>query len=155
MYYSLWAQGRDDAPKVVRRIFDRWERMVGVDRVHVVEGPELDRHIAELGFTDRTLTVQARSDMLRMKLLAERGGVRFDATVLPMPGMEAWIDTVLDGRDFFAFARPRRDMAVSNWFLASRSDNAPIRAWLANTVAFFRKDRRLPHGGYLHLDDVL
>jgi hypothetical protein len=78
---------------------------------------------AYLGYRDLTRT--HLSDILRLHLLAEHGGLWIDATVMltgPMPE-----DIV--GSPFFAFSRPSDPFLLSSWLIHSRRDEPLVVSW--------------------------
>ncbi|UWQ95044.1 capsular polysaccharide synthesis protein [Rhodobacteraceae bacterium M385] len=126
---------------MVQANFDRWESLVGRTNVHIVEGDELASHIDELGLSDRGLTIQAKSNLLRVQLLQERGGAWFDATVLPMPGVAAWTRQRVENAPFFAFRRGRAGTVLGSWFLVATPGLELTEAWLQNMCAYWDRDR--------------
>ena len=148
-FYSLWDKGRDAAPPVVGAVFDRWERMVGAENVHIVEEAELAVHMDALGVGHLDLTIQTRSDLLRTHLLLEHGGAWFDATVMPMAGVAEWAETTITSAPFFAFRRPRDQVMLSSRFLVARPGAYLLKAWLRNMQVYWDRNRYRPSRGYV------
>jgi hypothetical protein len=68
------------------------------------------------------LSRQHASDLVRISLLAQYGGVWADATCFCVKPLDDWLHSKL-GSGFFAFARPGRDRILSNWFIAAQREN--------------------------------
>lgn len=72
------------------------------------------------------------SDLARINLLQQYGGVWVDATCLCMVPLDDWIhEHARSG--FFAFSKPRPDRLISSWFLASEK-NCPLTARYCSVV---------------------
>jgi hypothetical protein len=68
------------------------------------------------------LSMQQASDMLRLDLLANHGGVWVDATCFCVQPLDEWLFSKMES-GFFAFDRPGRDRIMSSWFLAAEPGN--------------------------------
>ncbi|MGJ8581264.1 MAG: capsular polysaccharide synthesis protein, partial [Psychromonas sp.] len=80
-----------------------------------------------------------QSDLLRLKLLFEYGGVWADSTTFCNTPLDEWVDAYSTS-GFFAFEGPGKDRLISSWFMASEK-GAPIpiklyalmkRYWIEN-----------------------
>lgn len=122
--WMLWFQGMDQAPYIVRKCYDSWvERNQGWDVVFL-DKDLLAKFRAEGRLTPESagLSLQQASDLIRLGLLAEYGGVWADATSFCVRPLDEWLFPKLES-GFFAFARPGRDRILSSWFLAAERDN--------------------------------
>jgi hypothetical protein len=85
--------------------------------------------------------MQALSDIVRIHLLAETGGVWADATVLPIEPLDAWLPELTQETNFFAFDRPRPDRPLASWFLAASDPQILIQKWFREVIRFWCKPR--------------
>lgn len=122
--WILWLQGLDEAPYVVRKCYESWrERNPGWQVVFLDKG-----QLAKFGSLDYTadpiarLSNQQLSDLFRLDLLANHGGVWVDATCFCVQPLEEWLLPKMQS-GFFAFARPGHDRLLSSWFLAAEQGN--------------------------------
>jgi hypothetical protein len=122
--WFLWLQGLDEAPYVVRKCYESWgERNPGW-RV-VLLNRELLANFGSLDYTAGPmagLSNQQVSDLLRLDLLANHGGVWVDATCFCVQPLDDWLIAKMNS-GFFAFDRPGRDRIISSWFLAAEPGN--------------------------------
>ncbi len=81
--FSLWVQGEELAPPIVRMNFDRWQALSPSFDLEVLSGNELDSWIHDTPAA-REISIQAKSDILRIRLLSEYGGIWIDASVFPV-----------------------------------------------------------------------
>lgn len=117
----MWLQGIDEAPKVVRACVASWQRenptweVIVLDRARLAQYVNLDQIF---GNKLERITPQALSDIIRINLLADHGGVWADATCYCSTPLDDWIHAYLD-TGFFAFSNPKPDRMIASWFLAS------------------------------------
>jgi mannosyltransferase OCH1-like enzyme len=74
------------------------------------------------------LSLAHQSDLIRLSLLSNHGGVWVDATTFCINPLHGWIDDHCKS-GFFAFHRPTREKLLSNWFIAA-SKECPISSRL-------------------------
>ncbi|MDJ0859070.1 MAG: capsular polysaccharide synthesis protein [Dinoroseobacter sp.] len=126
--FSLWVQGEELAPPIVRMNFDRWRALNPSFDLEVLSGNELDSWIHDTPAA-REISIQAKSDILRIRLLSEYGGIWIDASVFPVVPLDRWIDDAVSHNDFFAYTRPEPEVALSSWFLAANPNSKLISKW--------------------------
>ena len=142
--YALWDTGRNAAPDLVRRCLDRWEELNPTHELVVLDRAALDAELAGAPEAVRALPIQGASDMLRIHLLAEHGGVWTDATVLPTVPLDDWLPELVAPAGFFAFTKPGTARILSNWFMAASPGSAIPRRILRETYAYWDRPRRGP-----------
>jgi hypothetical protein len=87
----------------------------------------------------RDVTRQALSDVIRINLLAEYGGVWVDATTLCRAPLDDWLfECVANG--FFAFQNPGCDRLISSWFLASTTNCRLTRVYRDAVNCYWRQN---------------
>ena len=145
--YALWDEGREAAPDLVRRCLDRWEELNPAHELVVLDRAALEAELAGAPAAVRALPIQGASNVLRMHLLAEKGGVWTDATVLPTVPLDDWLPALLEPAGFFAFAKPGPSRPLSSWFLAAKPGSFIPRRILGEIHAYW--DRPRERGPYL------
>jgi hypothetical protein len=141
--YSLWIQGEDAAPDLVRFNWDRWSRLNPDYELVILDGPSALRHIGQFPIDPGHLSHQAFSDVLRAKLLADTGGVWVDASVFPVIPLAEWIDECLARSSFFAYEAPGDDRPLSSWFLAAHENSLIMKEWWSAVITYWRQPRIL------------
>jgi hypothetical protein len=139
--FALWDKPVETAPDLVRIVFDRWRAVVPPDQFTMVDGEQLAWHIRDLGLNPDSLAIQTKSNLLRLKLLLQHGGVWTDATVWPSISPD-WVEPLCDATGFFAFRHPRPKLPMSTWFLAAKPGNRLVSIWLDACIAYWKTDRR-------------
>lgn len=144
--WSFWQQGKAKAPDSVRFCWDRWAQLNPDHDVVVLDGQDAARLLADFPRRPGELSVQALSDVLRLRLLRDHAGIWTDATVLPVRPLKAWAD--LDDPDvpLSVFEKPGADRLLSSWFLAVRPDCPLIAEWDAQVRRYWQHPRELVQG---------
>lgn len=140
--WILWYQGLQQAPLVVRRCVESWVRENPGWDVRVLDESSLRDHVGSVGRvgTATRLNRTKQSNLARLRLLEDHGGVWADATTYCARPLDDWIDGVAES-GFFAFRRPGPDRLLATWFLAS-SAGCPIPGrWGDAYLEFFGRHR--------------
>ncbi|HWD37677.1 MAG TPA: FkbM family methyltransferase [Fimbriimonas sp.] len=127
MIYSLWLQGRQSAPEIVEYNFQRWERLNPGYELRVLDEKAVDELLKDCGLATGSISKQGLSDVVRLRLLKEHGGVWTDASVLPILPLDDWLPAATQAIEFFAFER--EDVPLSSWFLAVGQSNPIVDMW--------------------------
>jgi len=146
LIHSLWFQGRDNAPDLVRLNFARWARLNPDYRLQVLERRDVEALLDGYGIAIAGLGPAALSDIVRARLLLDHGGIWVDASLFPVEPLDQWLDHMLTPSGFFAFERPGPDRPISTWFLVATPGNPIFHKWWGETTRFWSKPRRLVEG---------
>lgn len=142
--WTMWYQGYDEAPYLVRAALDSWIRLnpdwqvVALDRRSLSDWIDL-KSIVNLDRSD--LTVQKVAVINRLCLLRRYGGIWTDGTVFCLRPVSEWLPEYY-GSGFFAFRNPGPDRLASNWLIASEPDN-PILIAVHDAFLKFWNDHPL------------
>lgn len=138
--WTCWFQGREQAPELVRKCLDSWkDRNPGWD-FRFLDADTVCRYIdlgAYVDLTRQTITAASLSDILRLLLLHEYGGVWVDPTTYCNVPLDEWLPFAAH-TGFFAFARPGEDRELASWFLAANPGNLLLAKWTARSLVYWR-----------------
>jgi hypothetical protein len=141
--YSMWLQGADQAPPLVRWNLARWRSLNPDYSVTVLNTQDVANLLQDSGITWQNIAHQALSDVVRACLLARRGGIWVDASVLPARPLDSWLPERVAQTSFFAFQRPGPDRPLSSWFLAASPDHELTVKWWDQVRQFWSGKRVL------------
>lgn len=140
--WIFWEQGLDQAPFLVKNCIASWKRenvnweVIVLDKTSCLNYVDISVHSAVWP----TLRIQERSNLLRMMLLCQYGGVWADATAFCMKPLDSWIlQTNMLG--FFVFNQPGETRLISNWFIASEPKNILVSSLIGKYVEFFTQNK--------------
>lgn len=153
--YSLWLQGEENAPGLVKLNFQKWRNLNPTYKLTVLDAASCQPYLKHLSIDRAHLTVQAQSDIIRLKLLSTHGGIWADASVLPTRPLAEWIGAATDKMGFFAYERAGTVLPLSSWFLAARPGSLIIREWDSLVDAYWGFQRSPIHteGHQFHIPD--
>lgn len=134
--WMYWAQGWESAPPLVLLCRDSWiEKNPGWEVVVLDESNINDYATVAIARNGKNIPHAAYSDIVRMQLLAQHGGVWADATLLCAAPLDSWLPRVLK-EGFFAFEKSKTTLA--SWFLVAEEGNTLIRRWNDSTIRYWR-----------------
>jgi hypothetical protein len=140
--HLLWFQGLPHAPEIVRVCVARWRLLNPGYKIKIYHFAHVEALLGK-SFPIGAITHQALSDIFRIALLLEQGGIWADATVYPVRPLETWFPELISATDFFAFAQPGPDRPISSWFLAASPGHAMMKTWWREIVRFWSTPRSL------------
>jgi hypothetical protein len=137
--WTCWFQGRETAPPIVKKCLSSWERNNPGWEFRCLDATSIERYVGlgqHIDLNRQSLTAPSLSDILRILLLREFGGVWVDATLCCNRPLDEWLTGVM-AEGFFAFAAPGPDRPLSSWFLSAASDNYLISSWCRRTLEYW------------------
>jgi hypothetical protein len=137
--WACWFQGREAAPPLVKKCLSSWERDNPGWEFRCLDASSVDRFVPLRQYIDldsRSLTAASLSDIVRILLLREFGGVWVDATLFCNRPLDDWLPGVME-EGFFAFAAPGPDRPLSSWFLSAEPNNYLISTWCRWAIEYW------------------
>lgn len=122
----MWSQGLERAPLVVKECYASWRalnpgwQIIFLDDTNLADYVDVEAVI----HPKSDVKIQARSDIIRVNLLARYGGVWADATCFCRQPLDSWLPEVTRS-GFFAFSDPTRSRLIDAWFMAA-SPECPL-----------------------------
>lgn len=152
--WMYWDTGEADAPELIKMCISSWRDKNPGWTLKVLDR-ESASSIAPMPHDPSDIPVQSFADLLRLRLLNERGGVWADATTYCLRPLDHWLPVVAQ-RGFFAFTWTKADRwfiwpgmtrSVTNWFLASEARGTIISRWEREAFKYW-EGRKTPHVYY-------
>lgn len=138
--WFLWYQGEEEMPEVVQMCLRTWRQHNPNWTLVLLTNHNLKDYMdgsAMLGEQWAGIPWAAKSDLIRVHLLAKNGGVWVDASTYCNQPLDDWLpDQMKSG--FFAFARPNVDRMISSWFMAAEKNNPLIKLYEKSAFEFWR-----------------
>jgi hypothetical protein len=132
--WIYWADGRDQAPPLVKLCIRSWEVMNPGWDVIVLDKENLADYADLSDLEAADVPIQKRSNILRCRLLIVHGGVWADGTILCTSSLDGWLFAAMRS-EAFMFSRPEVYRMTSNWFLAAEPGS---RLLIAQDQAYTR-----------------
>src|SRR5690242_8061106 len=124
--WACWLQGRQTAPPLVTRCLQIWEERNPSWRLHCLDLTTIGQYVDLSSYVDlrrQSLTAASLSDIFRIQLLYEYGGVWVDATTLCNVPLDEWLSPAAQS-GFFAFsghAGSSYELLLGSWFMAAEA----------------------------------
>ena len=142
--WTCWFQGREAAPPLVQKCLRSWERNNLGWELRCLDATTIERYVTLEPYVDlhrQSLTAASLSDILRIFLLREFGGVWVDATLYCNRPLDDWMPNLMR-EGFFAFAEPAPSRPLSSWFLSAKPDNPLVSTWHRLTIDYWSNRSR-------------
>lgn len=141
--WAYWHEGEDRANPLVRACLASWRDRNPDWELRCLDAASPEMAAVRARLPD-TLGIAHRTDVLRLALLAEHGGVWVDASAWCLAPLGDWLPRQ-DG--FFAFHYPEDavDRPLANWFLAAPPGDPIVSAWLELCLSYWAVRARPDH----------
>lgn len=144
--WSAWLQGYDNAPKMVRQIFEIWDHFNPEADFKILDQSDADKILSEMRIKKQKMSPQVQTDLVRTHLISRYGGYWVDSTLLPTKPLKKWFIDELSDLDFFAFASGGdKNLVLQNWFLYSKKNNYLSLEWEKIFSDYFYSNRYFPN----------
>ena len=128
--FMYWHQGWNEAPEIVKRCAATWQQYNPAWDINLLDSATVgEKVILPPVVTTLNLPLPALSDVTRICLLKEHGGVWADATLRCVRPLDDWIDNVCVRAGFFAYDKLGVDRPISSWFLAAGKECRIVDIW--------------------------
>ena len=125
--WILWFQGYVDAPYCVKEVIDSWSNHNPDWQIILLTEKNISDYV-NLPIKNNA-TLQAKSDILRLKLLSTYGGVWADATLLCMKPLATWIYKMVKPVGFWMYHGRDNGKGPCSWFIISSKYSPLIQKW--------------------------
>ena len=134
--FLLWLQGWDNAPWLQRQVRKSWEINNPDWNIILLDEYNLRNYINDIDYIYdkcKNITYQAKSDIIRLSLLKNIGGVWADATMLCMQPLDNWVNEKVEPAGMWMYhghgAGMPKEIGPAIWFIVSKKDNYIINEW--------------------------
>lgn len=153
LVFLFWSQGWSQAPWLVQRVRQSYESCARGWQIQLLDANNVT-DIVKLPPTWNAshVATAARSDIIRLHLLAQHGGLWADASLLCMRPLDEWLPAALEPAGFWSFHSGSTQMPCS-WVLAAHSDSYMARAWSNASDAFWQQTNTTKYD-YMWMDGL-
>ncbi|RWR29823.1 hypothetical protein D2T29_13630 [Sinirhodobacter populi] len=141
--WIYWRQGEAQAPHVVRLCIASWREMNPDWDVRILDDTTVAQY-ADISDVPAHLPPRFHANLLRLRLLAQYGGIWADATTLCHRPLNDWIPLMAGQTGFFVFGGPYLDRWIDNWFIAANPKSDLIQAWCRAYARYVTRLKREP-----------
>ncbi len=140
--WTFWAQGWEAAPPLVQLCRDSWLVHNPTWEVRCLTQDDLETYVHfDYSIVGKNISFTNYSNLLRVSILKEYGGVWADTTTLCTKPLDSWLSAVMQS-GFFAYSKPKT--TVADWFMAVSPKQYLMQLW---HQAEFRYWKYVTHEG--------
>lgn len=151
--WVCWLQGIENAPHIVKKCIESIKKHAADQEVILITNENLDRYLRLPEYIldkwkNNIISNTHFSDIVRVNLLNEYGGIWIDATILLSGPIPAYIKEA----DLFFFQGPELAKVVaSNWFIAAKPHHGIIFLLKELLHEYWKRENRLRSYSIFHL----
>lgn len=147
--FILWFQGWDNAPWLQQQVKNSWIYFNPNWNIHLIDDNNLKDYVNDIDYIydkNNKIIIQTKSDIIRLSLLKNHGGVWADATCLCMKPLDNWIDSVLNNSDFWMyhgsgkFNNMPKTVSPCIWFIISKKNSYIINKWKESSDNYWKNN---------------
>lgn len=129
--WIYWNNGFENSPLLVRKCLESWKYYNPGYTFNLIDDANVRDHLnftPEISKIKKSTSIQSWSDVLRINLLTQNGGIWIDATVACNKPLDKWFNDY-NQHGFFGFSDPSPELKLASWFLYAEKNNELLRAW--------------------------
>jgi hypothetical protein len=134
--FLLWLQGWENAQWLNKKVAESWEINNPEWKVHYIDLVNLKDYVKDIDYVydnKKTISPQAKSDIIRISLLKHHGGVWADATMLCMQPLDHWVHEAVEPAGLWMYhghgGGMSKDVGPASWFIVSKKNDYLINKW--------------------------
>jgi len=134
--WILWLQGWENAPWLSKRVSESWEINNPDWEIIYISLDNLNDYVNDIDYIyDETKNISpaAKSDIIRLSLLKNHGGVWADATMLCLQPLDHWIHNSVKPSSLWMYhgngGYMEHGEGPASWFIVSLKDSYMITKW--------------------------
>lgn len=146
--WIYWNTGINNAPNIIKLCINTWKYYNNNWNIIILDDNNLNNYIDIYNIIkNKNITIEAKSDIIRICILYNYGGLWVDSTVICTKPLYKWFNTELD---FFAYSRPGEDRMIASWFLYSKKNNYIIEKYYENVIDYWKNNSCVKEYFWLH-----
>ena len=136
--FLLWLQGWENATWLNKQVAESWEiNNSNSDwKIHYIDLKNLKNYVDDIDYIydpTKHITPQAKSDIIRLSLLKNYGGIWADATMLCMQPLDHWVHDAVEPAGMWMYhghgGQMDKETGPASWFIVSKKKNYIIKKW--------------------------
>ena len=136
--WMCWFQGWDNAPDICQLCVESWKYHNPGWDIKLLDETTLKEYVDVekiLPGSTKKAAPAAYSDVIRVAILKEYGGVWSDSTTFCNRPLDDWLfDAMTDSWCYY-----RQECAIASWFIAAEKDSYIMQYWYDEVVSYWKE----------------
>lgn len=133
--WLAWFQGWSNAPELVKRVRDSWKLHNPGWNIVLLDEKNLNTYV-KIPLPSNAKAA-AKSDIIRIYLLKQYGGVWADATMVCFWPLDMWIHDALVPEKFWMYHGRDSGRGPASWFIISYPSTYIINTWYTKVIEYW------------------
>ena len=147
--FLLWLQGWDKAPILQNEVLNSWKINNPEWNINLIDLKNLKDYVNDIKYIydeNKKISPQAKSDIIRLSLLKNYGGVWADSTLLCMQPLDHWIYEAIKPSGIWMYhghgANLDSDLGPASWFIVSEKNSQIIKKWKKESDNYWSRNNK-------------
>jgi hypothetical protein len=133
--FILWLQGWENAKWLNKQVAESWKINNPEWKVHLIDLVNLKDYVNDIDYIydeQKNIIPSHKSDIIRLSLLKNHGGVWADATMLCMQPLDHWVHEAVEPSKCWMYhgdCAGQMSNGCAIWFIISQKDEYIISKW--------------------------
>jgi hypothetical protein len=134
--FLLWLQGWENAKWLNNQVAESWKINNPEWKIHYIDLDNLKDYVNDIDYiydVKKDISPQAKSDIIRLSLLKNHGGIWADATMLCMQPLDHWVYEAVEPSGLWMYhghgGGMSRETGPASWFIVSKKEEYIISKW--------------------------
>jgi len=145
--FLLWFQGWENAPWLQKQVAKSWEINNPEWKIHYIDIENLKNYVNDIDYiydTNNDISYAAKSDIIRLSLLKNHGGIWADSTVLCMQPLDHWVYEAVEPARLWMYhgcgGGMSKEFGPASWFIVSKKESYMITNWKRECDAYWNQN---------------
>mgnify|MGYP001360339776 CR=1 FL=1 len=134
--FLLWLQGWNNAPPLQKLVMQSWKKYNPDWNIILLDFNNLKNYVNDIDYIydkNKNISPQAKSDIIRLSVLKNHGGIWADATLVCLKPVNNWINEYTKNEGFFMYhgngGGMDKQYGPCIWFIVSSKENYIVTEW--------------------------
>ena len=145
--YLLWLQGWDKAPWLQKKVLESWQINNPLWSIELLDFKNLKNYVDDIDYIydfSKKISPQAKSDIIRLSILKNHGGIWADSTLLCMQPLDHWAFQAVEKTGIWMYhghgAFLNSDLGPASWFILSEKNGYLVSRWKESCDDYWKKN---------------
>lgn len=157
--WLLWFQGWENAQYLQKKVAESWELNNPTWTIQYLDMNNLKNYVTDIDYiydNNKDISQAAKSDIIRLSLLKNHGGVWADSTLLCMQPLDSWLEKAIEKTNFWMYrgngARMDERYGPASWFIVSKKGSYIITRWKEECDKYWKENNYT--NNYFWMDEL-